>query len=218
MQGARLMALTQSIAYKGIRDTKPKHKCKTTNQNLEIIKTNLLELTGQLERNEEIWDSIRSKAIRSKISQFLFKTIHGMYKIGCFWSNTENPERTLCQTCREEESMNHILLECRHPARNLVWNNAKCLWPHSDDTWPPLNVGMTLGCGTLTVKTPNPQQNGVQAYNKGTTRLLRILISEATYLIWTLRCERSIKGILHQQTRHALWSLWQCCIDNHRSS
>jgi hypothetical protein len=84
MQDTRLMALMQSIAYKGIRDTKPKHKCKTTNQNLEIIKANLLELTGQLKRNEEIWDSIRSKAIRPKISQFLFKIIHSMYKIGHF--------------------------------------------------------------------------------------------------------------------------------------
>jgi hypothetical protein len=72
--------------------------------------------------------------------------------------------------------MNHILLECRHPTRNLIWKNAKRLWPHGDDTWPSL-IGTTLGCGTLTVKAPNPQQNHECRHNKGATRLLRILIS-----------------------------------------
>jgi ribonuclease HI len=195
-QGTRLTALTQAIAYKGIRETKPKHERNTTNRNLEIIKANILELTGHLERNETIWNSIRSRAIRPKISQFLFKTIHGAYKIGRFWSNTENPERAICQTCGEDESMNHILTECRHPARTLVWNRARRLWPHGDDTWPPINIGTTIGCGTLTVKTPNPRQGEEPTHNEGATRLLRILISEATYLIWTLRCERTIQGQL----------------------
>jgi ribonuclease HI len=46
-QGAKLGALTQSIAYKGIRNKKPKPEQKTTYRNLEIIKVNLLELTGK---------------------------------------------------------------------------------------------------------------------------------------------------------------------------
>jgi hypothetical protein len=161
-----------------------------------LIKANILDLTGHLERSETIWNSTRSKAIRPKIGQFLFKSIHGAHKIGHFWSNTENPERILCQMCREDESMNHILLECRHPARTLVWDRVRRLWPHGNDTWPPLNIGTTLGCGTLTVKTSNPRQNNELTHNDGATRLLRILISEATYLIWTLRCERTIQGIL----------------------
>jgi hypothetical protein len=31
-------------------------------------------------------------------------------------------------------------------------------------------------------------------------------------------CLVSVDDDFHQQTRHALWSLWQCCTDNHRSS
>ncbi|KIM50754.1 hypothetical protein SCLCIDRAFT_1174360, partial [Scleroderma citrinum Foug A] len=36
-----------------------------------------------------------------------------------------------------------------------------------------------------------------QRLNKGLSRLLRILLSESSHLIWVLRCERTIQGTSH---------------------
>ncbi|KAG1839037.1 hypothetical protein DFJ58DRAFT_644578, partial [Suillus subalutaceus] len=35
----------------------------------------------------------------------------------------------------------------------------------------------------------------------GASRLLRIIISESAYLIWVLRCERVIQGILQDEEK-----------------
>jgi hypothetical protein len=44
----------------------------------------------------------------------------------------------------------------------------------------------------------------------------------AKFIETTQACIRPRRRLVedhgHQQTRHALWSLWQCCTDNHRSS
>jgi hypothetical protein len=53
---------------------------------------------------------------------------------------------------------------------------------------------------------PTPNQNEPQTFDNGATRLLKILVSEAAYLIWTMRCERCVRGTEHtaEQTK-ASW-------------
>jgi hypothetical protein len=104
-----------------------------------------------------------------------------------------------CSTCDEEESMCHILTKCRAPTREVPWNLAKSIWPHNENTWPQINLGTTLGCGTLTVESEPPERNQKRKRNAGATRLLQILFVETTYLCWTLRCERVIQGKDHTQ-------------------
>ncbi|KAG2080978.1 hypothetical protein BD769DRAFT_1734654, partial [Suillus cothurnatus] len=69
--------------------------------------------------------------------------------------------------------------------------------------WPEQHIGLVLGCGTISL--PNETQSGNAnvkkdiLLKKGASRLLRILISESAYLIWTVRCERVIRESTHNE-------------------
>ncbi|KAG1877872.1 hypothetical protein DFJ58DRAFT_902831 [Suillus subalutaceus] len=167
LQGANLSAITQALAYKGIRqkiNITPRRK--TTN-NLDVTRYALQELTGQLETDSTIWTNSRHRDIPRKIRQFLFKVLHGAYKIGDYWTNIPTYEhRARCANCNaDDESMEHILTECP--------SNTKDIWPENFGAWPRINIGVILGCGSA-------------------SRLLKILIAESAYLIWTMRCDKTI--------------------------
>jgi ribonuclease HI len=116
VQGAKLSKLTQAIAYRGIRERDKKRERNTTNLNLEKIRGDLLTYSGDTESDETIWKLIRTPPIRLKIQQFFYKTIHGTQKIGRYWLNIpEYEHRALCNNCEDDETMNHILVECTHP-------------------------------------------------------------------------------------------------------
>jgi hypothetical protein len=51
-----------------------------------------------------------------------------------------------------------------------------------------------------------PPQTTRSNYNRGTKRLLQILISESAHLIWVLRCERTIQERTH--TGPEIQALW----------
>ncbi|KAG2353251.1 hypothetical protein BDR07DRAFT_1310271, partial [Suillus spraguei] len=89
------------------------------------------------------------------------------------------------------------------------------LWPQTDPPWPNISIGTILGCGSISLQEPNaPNDNARnQSNNKqGTSRLLRILISESAYLIWVLRCERVIQGVSHNNGN--ITKRWYKTIDN----
>ncbi|KAH7908699.1 hypothetical protein BJ138DRAFT_1204115 [Hygrophoropsis aurantiaca] len=130
-------------------------------------------------------------AVTQPIKQFLYKSIHGAFKIGDFWNGIPNYEhRSKCSACTEDtESMEHIMVECTKSHQNLLWTLAKELWPNSEQEWPTISIGTILGCGA--------QENtnkGPDAKTAGRSRLLRILISETAHLIWTTRCSQAING------------------------
>ncbi|KAH9072402.1 hypothetical protein EDB83DRAFT_2220692, partial [Lactarius deliciosus] len=115
-------------------------------------------------------------------------------------------ERSICQTCGEDESMKHILTECNHATRLTLWRKARELWPYEEGTWPEISLGtIIVGCNLLRAETTPERANRrdqrhnqiIKTYNPGATRLLRIIISETAYLTWTLRCERIIQGKEH---------------------
>ena len=99
--------------------------------------------------------------------------------------------------------MDHILTTCDHPARTIIWAKAAELWPHAEDTWPRISFGTIIGCNMLTVDTLQErrdeagQTQRTKQRDPGATRLLKILISESAHLIWTLRCDRTIRGKEH---------------------
>ena len=146
VQGAKLSTLTQAIAYRGIRERAKKLERNTTQLNLEKIRGDLKDYTGEHVTDEGIWRSIRTKPIRLRVQQFFFKTIHGTQKIGRFWLNIEGyNHRAACNTCEDDETMNHILTECLHPTTRLIWSLAKTTWPHGDETWPEITLGTIIG-------------------------------------------------------------------------
>ena len=80
------------------------------------MRNTIQEYTETLETDKTIWISIRRKEIQPKIRQFLFKTIHGMQKIGKFWTTIQVlTHHAQCRTCDTTETMEHILTRCREP-------------------------------------------------------------------------------------------------------
>jgi ribonuclease HI len=191
LQGVKLAKITQAIAYKGIQESLTMPRRRTTTLNLEKIRGDIVESNKMQETNESIWMMhIRANPIRTKIQQFFYKTIHGTQKTGRYWLNIPDfEERCFCHFCGADESMDHILTDCEHPARLAVWRMAKELWPHSEETWPMINLGSIIGCNTLSVKTMQKrkdrtrQERLTKVHDLGATRLLKILLSETAYLI-----------------------------------
>ncbi|KAG1734854.1 ribonuclease H-like protein, partial [Suillus occidentalis] len=200
LQGTKLTAITQALAYKKlISMSLLAHKQSTTNL-LELTRYAIQKVTNTLESDKTIWQARRHKDLPKKIQTFIFKTLHNAFKIGDFWSNIPTYEhRAQCHTCNEDiESMAHILTECNCPARKLVWSLAERIWPTNIIPWPEPTIGTITGCGALSIphkcNDDDPNDKKKIAQKKGTARLLRIIISESAYLIWTLRCTRVIQG------------------------
>jgi ribonuclease HI len=199
LQGAKLTTLTQALAYRGIRRTKPTTPHPTTERNLELTRQAIHHFTNKMETDETIWINLRQAVFRTRVKQFLYKTMHNIYKVGSYWINIPNNEHCHpCQRCGATESMAHILTECDNPHRRLIWDLAAETWPHGRLLWPEINLGMILGAGCLKIKRQRAENiRHKNATNKGATRLLHILISEAAHLIWVLRCERVIREVMH---------------------
>ena len=202
LQGAKLASLTQKDSYKGIRDRKKPRKRKATTRNLQITRAALKDYSGETETDESIWIGLQNTAIRSKVRQHLYKMTHATPKIGLYWRYIpQYEERQICQSCQETETMEHILTECRTPARGKIWQLASSLWPHESPQWPTISLGTILGCGSITpIRGTQHQENENRTRSptqRGAARLLSILISESAYLIWVIRCERVIQEKTH---------------------
>ena len=202
LQGAKLMALTQAKAYRGILERKEPYRRHTTKNNLLIIRNAIAAFNGNHEKDSSLWTGLKDPALGIRPRQFLFKGIHGTPKVGKHWENVPGHEwKGICSTCHETETMEHILTRCNASAVTIIWDLAKRTWPFPDRPWPEASLGLILGCGSLNLPTP-PQPDGDQRQatlaTKGPTRLLKILMSESAYLIWVIRCERVIQGKPHQ--------------------
>ena len=106
LQGAKLVTITQALAYKGIKERHPPRNRDTTDRNLNLTRiAALLGYTGKMETNESIWHSLQNPVIRLRIHQFLYKTMQSMQKIGEFWVHIPNfEERSICLTCQTIEA------------------------------------------------------------------------------------------------------------------
>ena len=122
--------------------------------------------------------------------------------VGEIWQDIPGHEhRERCSTWNDTETMNHILLECNSSARITIWEQAGEIWPHGRRSWPAITMCTILGIGSINSQPDVPAENNIQHNSKtetrGKTGLLQILILEASHLIWTLRCERTIQKKQH---------------------
>ena len=215
LQGAKLSALTQAIAYKGIIGKKPTKPRRTTTANLQHVKQAISDYNEQMETDETIWKNIQNQAFRPKVQQFLYKSMHATQKIGNFWTHIPGYEdRKDCTTCGTTESMEHILTQCTASPVRTIWNLARQHWPHAEIPWPEINIGTILGCGSLTLPANHPPGENRRRQRSRTTgklRLLQILISESAHLVWALRCERVIQEKTH--TNNEISNRWHRAIN-----
>ncbi|KIO13785.1 hypothetical protein M404DRAFT_943494 [Pisolithus tinctorius Marx 270] len=139
---------------------------------------------GSTPQAADLWKSIRDKDIPVKVCNFLWKCLHGCYKISEYWLKIPSYEtRGLCLLCGEIESMSHILIECPHsPFIATIWPLAECLWSMCGSNWPTLSFGIILGASCTDF-----HHNGKKL--KGDNRLFKTLALESAHLIWKLRCD-----------------------------
>ena len=201
LQGAKLATLTQAVAYKGIQLQATTPPRPTTNRNLETIRQSIQAYQGSLETDKTIWNSLRKRTIRTRVQQFLFKALHNTPMVGAVWFHIQGFEsRGECRPCATTESMEHILVGCTQGATETIWRLAKESWDHERYKWPTISLGIVLGCGNLSAEPQAgrpPEQRQITTNQRGATRLLQILVSEAAHLIWVLRCKRVIQEKTH---------------------
>ena len=175
------------MLYKGIlrRKTPPERAASTLN--LSITRACVEELTENSPTNQKIWISLKSKNFPPKIRAFLWKAMHSAYKVGKYWSHIPSFEqRGLCHACENvEESMEHILTECKVSGQEVIWNLAKELWALRGLPWVKPHFGTILGCGLGDFR--DEHNKNVQL--TGANRLYAILLSESAHQIWRTHCK-----------------------------
>jgi ribonuclease HI len=200
VQGAKLSALTQKLAYRGIMGHRKRVQRGCTTHNLDRACHAVEEITDHLENDDTIWRNCQRKDLRKKIQQFLVKSIHGAFKIGAYWRMIPGYEdRTTCRLCQEgaTETMEHILLWCGGSHQHGLWQWLREVWPGKYGPRPTITLGTILGCGSIgasPIRGRPTKDEATKISEKASRRLLRVLISETAYLIWLLRCEAVIGG------------------------
>ncbi|KAJ7183871.1 hypothetical protein C8R46DRAFT_1159208 [Mycena filopes] len=209
LTGAKLSAMTQSLAYKAIRKRRMKAKLKKrerTKINIEKTKAEVEDAFGFKPTEAKIWTAMRSRDLSRQIRSFLWTTMHDGYVVGTHWlreSNTpEQKERSECQQCGKTDSMEHILSQCEIPGQEQVWALAKELWTKRNPDWPWPGIGVILGACLATFKDEEGRTK------PGDARLFRILITESAYLIWKLRGERLMQNEGRAPTETEIHNRW----------
>ncbi|KAJ7181112.1 hypothetical protein C8R46DRAFT_1319730, partial [Mycena filopes] len=178
----QLAALTQRLAYAGIKERKEAASRKASVNNVKQVTSALKAEFNRSPTNAQVWASIRHKDFTRQVRNFLWKSLHSAHRIGKFWSHVpECGDRAICGHCKEPEDLEHILLKCRRPGQAQIWDLAKDLWHKKHPEWPELTLGSILGCGLASFT----DEKGRPLL--GASRLYRILISESMFLIWKIR-------------------------------
>ncbi|KAJ7626875.1 hypothetical protein FB45DRAFT_835186 [Roridomyces roridus] len=189
LHGAKLATMTQRQLYVQIKALRGRVERPATVARVALVSEAIRDVTGQWPTEAQVWRSIRHKDLSKGVKSFLYNAMHDAQRIGKYWKHIpECGDREMCVTCGVREDLEHVLLKCERVGQNQIWTHAKELWLQKHPDWPELSLGTVLGCGFMTVK----DERGRTL--TGASRLLRILMSESTYLIWKLRNECVIRN------------------------
>ncbi|KDQ31790.1 hypothetical protein PLEOSDRAFT_1034649 [Pleurotus ostreatus PC15] len=197
LTGAKLSKMTQSLAYKAIREraleaARQKNRERTLAM-IDAIQNHVEEVIQETPTEERIWKATKNSDFSRQIRYYLWMVAHDAYCIGTHWLKPNYPEglqkRSECPHCNGTiEDMSHILSRCETPGQEQIWELAKELWTKTGRKWTRPWIGNIVACA-LTKTTQKEEKR-----DPGGDRLWRILVSESAYLIWKLRCERVIQN------------------------
>ncbi|OSC98167.1 ribonuclease H-like protein [Trametes coccinea BRFM310] len=199
MSGALLKEASQRILYRGIMARQPQQERRATGKNLRLIEDAIKAWGQRAPASGALWEKLRRDPIAKKTRDFLWKCIHGAYRVGHYWDKIPGYEgRARCTTCGVVETMEHILQDCRATETDLVWRMVRTTLDHVGiKLGEKPSFGLYLGAAALEVT------NGEGSRRPGATRLARILIPEAAYLVWRLRCRRVIEWCGQSNRSHS---------------
>ncbi|KAJ7780648.1 hypothetical protein DFH07DRAFT_765167 [Mycena maculata] len=189
LPGLPLQGNRQRVFYRSIREIKSQvlSPRPSTLMMLETVRRDAETTFGRHITEADIWQAVATKDILPRTAQFLWKGLHNAHRIGIYWTHIlECEDRAICQECGVLEDLNHILLGCKSPGQEIIWQAAESLWRGKEDKWPAVSFGTILGCGLAEFCDENGKAK------RGTQRLYQILISESAYLIWKLCNDRVI--------------------------
>ncbi|TFY54492.1 hypothetical protein EVJ58_g8829 [Rhodofomes roseus] len=200
LSGARLSCLSQRTAYRLIMQRRPIETRRSTALTVEAVLAKLNLTSENTITTNDLWRSLRNPDFRRPVSDFLWKSLHSAFRVGRFWAKISGYEdRAMCQYCGVVDSMTHILLECTAPGQIDIWTMAGNLWRRKQAVWTKPDLEDILSVGMRCWFSGN----GKKKRRPFIERMWRILISEATYLIWCLRCERTIGHALDDNWTHS---------------
>lgn len=185
IEGARLSSLTQGRAYNLIL----KQKTNKTNLTTESTKSRIEGIKDEIERVTKwrpsegaIWTGLLNKKINKRISDFIWKIIHGRNKCGRFFEYVPNKrEQQFCH-CGQIETIQHILLECSASGIEMLWNFVQRTWGKTTtDKWIEPSTGIIGGIGALIFR---DKDNKVE---KLRGERYKIFITETIWMIWKAR-------------------------------
>ncbi|TRM58186.1 hypothetical protein BD626DRAFT_410842, partial [Schizophyllum amplum] len=192
VRGMPLHKITQKSAYQQVRPIPKEAIRPQTRPQIKRIKR-AQRRRGQREpTSKEIWKAISATEFRKNVAEFMYKTAHNANKCGKFWSHLDGyQERTYCVECstatnKVVETIDHIMLRCKAPARKRLWKAAEDICEERGIKWEHLSMGVILSSGLRRIERGDKPC-------KGDMRLYRILMSECTYMVWLARNERVIK-------------------------
>jgi len=156
--------------------------------NVERVRDTISEVANHTPSNAAIWKAIRSRTFPVKIRDLLWKCFHNTFRVGEFWDHIENLEKLgECPICKVPETLEHSMLSCSAPEREMIWLLTEQLWSMKFEAWPKITWGLVLGSNLMRFQT----KNGKPMPHK--ERLFSILLSTAWYTIWNMRVERRIR-------------------------
>ncbi|EPT02327.1 hypothetical protein FOMPIDRAFT_1108628, partial [Fomitopsis schrenkii] len=187
LTGMRISCITQARAYAGIQAINLRSRPRTERR-IKEVQTHIVEIATTEPPTREIWLNLRHKDTRPPVADFLWKTMHDAHRCGAFWNKIPRYEhRGTCRNCQVEDSIDHILTQCQAPGQDTVWRLTEKLWRKKNIAWPGVTLEAILSAPLRTWK-----KEGEKKKQEGATRLWRILLTESTFLVWKLRCERVI--------------------------
>jgi ribonuclease HI/exonuclease III len=187
--GLKTSSISQSLVYRASLQEKSVPELNKVSDNLYRIQSDMSSgITRQSPTHDSIWKDLKqTQNIYRTQREFLFKLIKNILRVGSYWSHIPGyEERATCHTCNKTETMEHILTECQAPGQREIWEEAGRMWEMKQGQRNKPTFGEIIGCASAKIK------NHENKIDFGKTRLYQILISEAAYKIWSIRCKRVI--------------------------
>ncbi|KAF9014756.1 ribonuclease H-like protein [Hymenopellis radicata] len=198
LPGAKLSCLSIRVACQLLAEHSPLTITKTCMRNLRTVQSAIEDRSGTKPSWSLIWKAIEHKDLSRNVRQWMWYALHGAFKLGRRWLHIPGcADRAFCQHCGREDTMSHILFECSIPGQAEIWHLARYVVEGKKVDWWEPTLGLILGAPLIRIKSSSCKPL------PGSSRLLRIVLSESAHLIWSLRCERVV---VHQNSPGKWWS------------
>ncbi len=193
VSGAKLQSMTQKLAYRAIRariDARTSPRPSAV-RNMDRISSGIQAAFGVQLHDATIWLSLRSKHVSKAAAQYLWMAVHNGYMIGSHWlrpnMSAELQQRAICAICGEQETMTHIIFDCKATGQERIWELMRRTWALTGKDWKTPSWGTTFGAACAVFVTGNGRRD------EAAESLWCILATKSVHLIWKLRCERVIQ-------------------------